>query len=190
MAFVRTEPELIRAAASGDTAAWNRLIAVWIPVVLGWARRLGGPDVDPEDVAHDVMLRVLDRIGQLREPEAFPGWVYQITRDIVRKRAAKRDRWAIVRTLIPRSAPHTPDMPDVAAGEAVLRLLQDLPESQREVIVLCLVEDHTREEAADLLGVPAGTVKSRLRLGVQKFRELASRQGLIEELEEVAAWRA
>ncbi|MCB9665996.1 MAG: sigma-70 family RNA polymerase sigma factor [Alphaproteobacteria bacterium] len=184
-----TPPDLVRAAAAGDPAAWDRLLTAWLPVVIGWCRRLGGPDMDAEDLAHDTFLKVFDRLGQLRDPVAFPAWLYQATRDTIRKRRARSARWGRVLALLPRPAPLRPHLPDPHAGTLMLRLLQELPDAQREVVVLCVVEERTREEAAVLLDVPVGTVKSRMRLGMTRLRTLAEEVGLITELEEVVAWR-
>lgn len=183
------DPRLVRAAAAGDPLAWDRLLTAWLPVVVGWCRRLGGPDLDAEDLAHDTFLKVFDRLGQLRDPVAFPAWLYQVTRDTIRKRRLRGQRWGRVLALLPLPGPHRPPLPDVAAGELMLRLLQELPEAQREVVVLSVVEERTREEVAVLLDVPVGTVKSRMRLGMARLRVLAEEAGLIRELEEVVSWR-
>lgn len=187
MSLPPTDPELIRRAAQGDATAWSALTDQWLPIVVCWCKRLAGPDVSGEDLAHDVWLKLYQRIGQLRAPDAFGSWTYRVTRDTVRKARERRARWANVRALLPRRARTAPPPPDVAMGETVLRLLQELPDEQREAIVLCLIEDRSREEAAELTGVPVGTLKSRLRAGTQRFRASARRAGL-HDPEAEAAW--
>jgi RNA polymerase sigma-70 factor (ECF subfamily) len=187
MTLPPTSPDLLRAAADGDLVAWDRLLKDWLPIVLGWCRRLGGPDMDAEDLAHDACMKMLYRLDQLRAPEAFPSWLYQITRDTLRKRRERQQRWAIVRSLLPLPSPVAPPARDPAAGDLVLRLLQELPEAQREVLVLCLVEERTRQEAAELLDIPIGTLKSRLRLGTDRLRTLAQAAGLAPSDEEAAS---
>ena len=56
--------------------------------------------------------------------------------------------------------------------------LDHLPEKQREVLVLCDLEERTAFEVAELLAIPPGTVKSRLRLGRERFRRAARTLGL------------
>ena len=58
------------------------------------------------------------------------------------------------------------------------RVLEKLPANQREALVLCVVEERSASEVAELLGVPTGTVKSRLRLARERFRTLAEKRGL------------
>ncbi len=187
MSLPPTSTDDLLTAARGDAAAWERLLRTWAPVVLAWARRFGGPDVDADDLAHDVLLTVYDRLADLRDPVAFPAWLLQTTRRAAfRARDQARGRLRLVAPADPAGS--TPSLPDAALGDVVLRLLQGLPEEQHEVLVLCLVEERTRQEVAELLGVPLGTVKSRLRLGTARFRELAEEAGLLGELTEAARW--
>lgn len=180
-------PELVEAAA-GDPKALDHLLREWLPLVLGWCSRLAGPDADAEDLAHDVCVKIMDRLGQLRDPRAFPAWIYRITRDTVRKHRERRNRWFRLQWRLPRLGTTAPPDGDHALGKVVLRLLQQLSDEQRDVVVLCHVEERSREEAARLLGIPVGTVKSRLRLGTARFRELAVAAGLATELREAAEW--
>lgn len=159
--------ELVRLAQQDAPGALDRLCAVWLPVVLGWTHRLGGPRVNAEDAAHDVFLVVFDRLGDLRSPGAFQSWLYGITRRVV---AAKRRR-AWVRRWLPGAVPdEADDGPDPArrteqseVADAVWQALEALPAHHREVLVLCDLEERPDSEVAELLGVPKGTVKSRLR---------------------------
>jgi RNA polymerase sigma-70 factor (ECF subfamily) len=182
------DPDLLRAATRGQIAAWDEVVGDWLPIVLGWCRRLGGRDLDAEDLAHDVFVQVFDDLADLRDPVAFPAWLYRITRGRIAKAREKAQRRARLLRLLPFPTSRAVEPRDVGAGEAVLDLLQRLPEDQCDVLVLCLVEEHTREEAATVLGVPVGTIKSRLRLGTARFRALAEAEGLLAELEEVGRW--
>jgi DNA-directed RNA polymerase specialized sigma24 family protein len=173
--------ETLHAAADGDSAAWAQVLDEILPCVLGWCTRMGGPSVDAEDAAHDVCLVVLERLATLRDPQALPSWLYQITRKVLASHR-RRARWAswsplsLLGSLV--SAPVVDDL----AG-AGLRLLDALPDEQREVLVLCGVEERTCEEAAQLLDLPVGTVKSRLRLARARFVREARVRGVLTALE-------
>ncbi len=184
----------ILAAARGDPRARDRLMAGWGPAVLRWCARLGGPTVEPEDVAHDVLVSALTNLHQLRRPEAFPAWLFSITRREVgrhRRRAwlaaalpARLRSVLAIRPPQPRSPQHI-----VEQAEAV-RLVQDaieaLPAQQREVLVLCDLEGRAMQAAATLLGIPAGTVKSRLHAARAGFeRQVRRRMALQPELVQV-----
>lgn len=176
---------LLQAAADGDPAAWDALFDAWLPSVLGWARRLGGPDIDAEDAAHDVFVAAIGGIGALRDPIAFPRWLYRLTATTLRKHRTDLARRPASVTWTEGVAGPTRPPRDVPGDLAVLRLVDQLPEAQREVLALCVMQELTREEAAALLDVPVGTVKSRLRLAMARFQELAEQAGMLDELREV-----
>ena len=71
-----SQVELVRAARGGDPVAIDQLVRAWLPAVLGWCSRLGGPAIHPEDAAHDVFVVVLDRLSQLRDEERFAAWLF------------------------------------------------------------------------------------------------------------------
>ena len=167
--------ELVRLAIEDAPRALDALCAQWLPTVLGWTTRLGGPRIDPEDAAHDVFLVVLRRLPGLSDPAAFRSWLFSISRRVV---AAHRRR-AWVRRWLPGAPPEeretAPDplrraeQSDVATQ--VWAAIEKLPSHQREVLVLCDLEERADAEVAEMLGVPKGTVKSRLRRARLALRE-------------------
>lgn len=192
MEMTPTAVALVREAQQESEGAMNRLCDQWLPVVLGWTMRLGGPRVDPEDAAHDVFLVVFRRIRELKQPEAFESWLYGITRRVVsaRRRMAWFRRW--LPDVVPEGTEPRPD-PARRAEQAdvanqVWAALDELPEAHREVLVLCDLEERADSEVAEMLGVPKGTIKSRLRRARQALRERLP--GLIEsELPELNSVR-
>ncbi len=184
------EATLVRAAARGEPGARDRVVDACLPVVLGWCARLGGPKVDPEDAAHDVLLVMLDRLDSLRNPDAFSSWLFGITRRVL----AKHRRQAWVKRWVPGFVPEPVDSEASPFQRArlsetsrrVQQALEQLPPAQREVLVLCDLEERTDLEVSELLGIPLGTVKSRLRLARRKFRTIAE-QNALASLAEVTA---
>jgi len=177
-----TDAELVRSVLEDNERAREQLLDRHLPQVLQWCARLGGPLVDPEDAAQDVFIVVLTRLGQLRDPEAFRPWLFGVVRRVLAKhrRRVWLKRWV---GDVPEGALHPGQGPDELAasreeGRQVHEALDALPRAQREALVLCDLEGHSTREAAELLGIPSGTVKSRLRLGRARFRKEAARQGL------------
>ncbi len=174
--------ETVTAAISGVPGALDRVMDDSLPVVLGWCKRLLGPRGDPEDAAHDVLVVVLDHLGELNDPVAFPGWLFQVTRRVL----ATHRRRAWVRRWIPGASTETTDLgpsPERRylrdeTARSVQELLDQLPEAQRITLILHDLEDRSDSEVADILGVPKGTVKSRLRLGRARLKTLAEEIGL------------
>ena len=173
------DPALLTSASAGDLAARAHLARAIAPQVLRWCAHLANGRIDAEDVAHDVLVRVLDHLGEVRDPEAFPAWLWRTTS----REVFHQVRVARMRSWIPLPASWADDRPardgnddDVVRG--VRAAIASLPEKQREALVLCDLCRYTDEEAAFLLQVPLGTVKSRLQRARTRFRAEAVQRRL------------
>lgn len=186
MPLTPEDEDLVRSALDESPGALDRLVSRWLPEVLAWGLRLGGPKVDAEDVAHDVFLVVFRRIGSLREPSAFPAWLYGITR----KTVASHRRKAWVRRWLPGALPEqVDDAPHANPHEATHRselareiwhALDQLRDHHREILVLCDLEERPDSEVSAMLGIPRGTVKSRLRRARKELRGRVQALGEVE----------
>ena len=130
---------------------------------------------DAEDVAQEALTRAYRKRGSLRDPARFRAWLARMAwRMALDHRRAGKRREAREQVAVAVSAP---DAEDVAAqNEFRARLfaaIDALPEKLRIVVVLAGIEGHNMREVSSLLGVPEGTVKSRLH---------AARQQLVEAL--------
>ena len=180
------ETDLVRRAIAGDAGARDDLMEWSLPRALAWCARLGGPRVDAEDAAHDALMIVWTKLPTLSDPARYTAWLYGIVRRVL----ASHRRRAFVRRWAPGVSI---DREDTRPGGAVIAqqnqladqvelALEKLPDKQREVLVLCELEQRTDLEVSELLGVPVGTVKSRLRLGRARFAQVAARMRLQELL--------
>lgn len=167
---------LVARAIADEPGALDRLCDEWLPIVLAWTTRLGGPRIDPEDAAHDVFLVVFRRLSEVKKPESFAAWLYGITRRVIsahRRRAWIR-RWMPGASFDSPSENPDPQRQAEMSGTAgrVQQALESLPAHHREVLVLCDLEERADSEVAEMLGVPKGTVKSRLRRAREALRAL------------------
>jgi RNA polymerase sigma-70 factor (ECF subfamily) len=168
-------------ALAGDALALERLISHWLPTVYAWCARLGGSRVDAEEAAHDVMMVLVKRHATIGHPRAVPAWLFGTCRRVVanHRRRAWWQRW------LPGVAMErwvSPDRTDARSEERELvgqvgRALENLGEEHREVLVLCYFEERSVAEAAEILGIPAGTVKSRLYYARGKFQACFEQEG-------------
>lgn len=193
MALPQPSPTALEAVRRGDADALASLFDDWLPVVLSWCKRLGGPSVDAHDATQDVLIVVMDRVDQVYSADRFRPWLFGVTRRVLarHRRQAWVKRWVGDLFSDPvdtenRGPERHAEMSQTA--QQVHRALDSLSVDHREVIVLCDLEHRTDEEVAELLQVPVGTVKSRLRRARAAFRSAATRQGL-GPLVEVAATR-
>lgn len=162
------------ARLDGDPAAIEQLVAAWLPTVYAWCARLGSGRIDAEEAAHDVMMLLVRKHGTLDGPERVPAWLFSTCRRVVanHRRRAWWQRWLPGVSLDQRAGPERTDGPSDHRElcDRVARALDKLSAEHREVLVLCYFEDRSVVEAADLLGVPPGTVKSRLYYARTKFQ--------------------
>jgi RNA polymerase sigma-70 factor (ECF subfamily) len=164
---------LVDACRAGEEAAWRRLITARAGQVYRWAVLLGLGVGDAEDAAQDVFAVAARRIGSCRADRALTSWLFQITRRVCanhRRRAWWR-RWVGLSSA--DVAAFEPPVTPTGANELAVRAcLERLPPRLAEVLVLLDIDELTREEAAAALGIPAGTVASRLRLAREAFERL------------------
>lgn len=160
-----------------DKAAFGRLFDHFAPRLKGFVIRAGAPAAQAEDIVQDVML-TLWRKAHLFDPARaqVSSWIYQIARnrqiDIIRKEARP-----VPEALVP--ADEAGDDPDPDAGQALAldqetdklrQALARLAPAQREMIERAYLGELTHSEIRDATGLPLGTIKSRIRLGLERLR--------------------
>lgn len=150
-------------------------IVALLPTIYGWCARLGGPRVDAEEAAHDVLMLLVRRASDRGTGVSLRSFAWGVTRGVLanhRRRAWWR-RWLPgPAEIVSDRTPFQDSVQRQLAGR-VAALLARLTEEHREVLVLCDVEERPAPEVADILGIPEGTVRSRLRAARERFRALA-----------------
>jgi RNA polymerase sigma-70 factor, ECF subfamily len=132
---------------------------------------------DAEDVAQDALFRACRKFAKLRNAQGFRGWLVRMTFRLaldrarsLRRREQRETRWAM-----PELRPPVQSVEQVAATREfevrLARALDELPGKLRIVILLAGMEGHTIEEVAEMVGAPAGTVKSRLFTARKRLAE-------------------
>lgn len=170
-----TDDDVAR-ALEGDPVALDRVIGAWLPSVYAWCGRLGAGRIDAEEAAHDVMMAFTRRHASVNGPRSLGSWLFSTTRRVVanHRRFAWFRRWSPEATVDERAAADRTDaqLERRQTADRVLAVLDRLSAKHREILVLCYFEERSVEEAAELSGVPVGTVKSRLFHARNLFRDL------------------
>ena len=162
----------------GDRAALEELIRTWEPRLLYFIRRLVRDEADAWDVLQETWLRILKGIDSLSDPRSLAPWLYRVARNTTLSRARSRKPPHESLEDYPESFTDDPagEPLDFEDAEQVHRGLLSLSLPHREVLTLFFLEDLAVEEAAIVLDVPPGTVKSRLY-----YAKRALRNVLVEE---------
>ncbi len=147
-------------AMDGDRRAFNLLLKRWHPRFLRLSYYLTGHKEDAEDVLQDALLTIAKNIGRLREPELFGSWACTI----IRRRAADKIKTA---TKHRRTAKAITELPVLASadpetGLSLKQILESLSPQDSRLMRLSYVAGFTADEIGAGLGIPPGTVKSRL----------------------------
>ncbi len=143
----------------------SELIEVWVDPMYYYVRRFNLSEEESMDVIQDVWLRVIQKFRQLRKPAAFPAWVFKIVRNIVISRFKKNLQFETVcldddLNSIPQEQDDT-QLSGFASWE-IHESLDKLKVIHRECLVLHFIEGFSLREVSSILGIPIGTVKSRL----------------------------
>lgn len=164
----------------------NEFLAQNAALVYNLSLRLVGNPTDAEDLAQDALLRALKALPGFRGESSLSTWVYRITVNTWKNRVRSEKRrgfWKTVSLDLFTGEEHdeepafkAPDPPldsGLVAGEreaAIQKALMELEKEERAVIVLRDVEEKSYREIAGVLGIPEGTVKSRLSRAREALR--------------------
>jgi RNA polymerase sigma-70 factor (ECF subfamily) len=152
--------------AYDDAARTARFLELLRPVhdrVRLTARRLARSNADGDDLFQETVLRALDRMDELRQPERFANWLYVVLLNVHRTRHRRRF-W---RRMLPLAEAgvepgRAGDAEKIEGAERMARALAALPAEQREAVVLFEIEGFTLEEVAGLQRTSIAAVKSRV----------------------------
>ena len=166
-------------ALRGDREAYRKLFEYYAPRIKGHLIRTGSSEVEAEEIAQEAMIALWRKAGKFDPATSgASAWIFTIARNL-RIDAVRRGRRA-ERVLQDVEAEYQFELVESTESafsrneEAshVELALRRLPKQQYEIVRLSFLEQRSHSEIADLLGVPLGTVKSRVRLAIGRLRDL------------------
>ena len=167
------DADAIRRCRQGEVEAFGQLVQKYQRRALAHARALTGNDADAADVAQDAFLDAFRHLGRFDETREFYPWFYVL----LRNRCFKR--WALLKERAGTSEVVDTAAPPGGSPEELYDLrsaLDGLAVDDRELIVLKHWDGWTYDELADRLGIPRGTVMSRLFHARQRLKVLMSQR--------------
>jgi RNA polymerase sigma factor (sigma-70 family) len=175
-----SEAWLVRHAREGDAGAYGELVTMHQAAAFRVAYLLLGSAADAEDAAQEGFVRAYLALARFRDGEPFRPWLLQVVGNEARNRRRARGRrdGMLDRAM---SAVRGGDEPSAVAPERlvlasetrveVLEALATLDEGERQVVTCRYLLELSEAETAAALGIPAGTVKSRLHRGLRRLRD-------------------
>ena len=170
-------PICSRFTESSDEAAFELLVRRHSGMVFAACRRLLHDPNDADDAFQAVFLILARKAGSIARAEVVAGWLHRVAvRAALHLRASRARRQS-------REQPGVEELfaPGDAGNAELARVLDEeigrLPSRNRTAFILCCLEGKSGDEAARLLGCPAGTVSSRLTRARERLRERLTRRG-------------
>jgi RNA polymerase sigma-70 factor, ECF subfamily len=185
---VRDE-QLISDVAQGDRGAFELLYDRYAPAVFGLALKMLGDREVAEEAVQEIFWRVWQRAKSFERGRSFAPWLFGIAHnycidELRRRRARPQSVYEDETNPVLSSIADDADVGEAALQREQRRIvagaLQELPPEQREALELAYFGGLTQQEIATQLGNPLGTIKTRMRLGLQKLRGILGGQNLVE----------
>ncbi|MFI5261492.1 MAG: RNA polymerase sigma factor [Candidatus Limnocylindrales bacterium] len=164
--------DLVLRAQAGDHDAFTTLVASSLDRLYGGARLILRDDGQAQDAVQDAMLRAWRGLKGLRQPARFDAWLYRLVVHACYRIARREGARRIVEVrLSPFDDPSVPDgQHSFLLRDQLERGFRRLSPEQRAVLVLRFYLDLSDADAAEVLGIPAGTLKSRLNRATHAMR--------------------
>jgi RNA polymerase sigma-70 factor (ECF subfamily) len=164
----------IERVLAGDLEAFQGIVKRWQGPLVNLAFRFCRDEGRAEEFAQDAFVRVFRSLHQWRQEAAFSTWLFALAVNVFRSHmrqasgieVSTEDVRGVASTPSPESAAIARDTADT-----VRRMVSTLPPKYRDALILFYFLDQDVAQAADCLGVPAGTVKARLHRGRELLRD-------------------
>ena len=179
-----SDAELIERCLQKDNSAWELVVARYKRKVFHIGYKFTGRHDDAEDLTQEIFLKVFRSLEKFNRDADFSTWLSSVARNfcIDHYRASKREKEVLVEDLVafdlaPASTGSSPHraLEDRDRRSFLLRGLEALPDKLREAVVLRDLQGLSYQEMADRLGLPEGTVKSRINRGREELSRLLLR---------------
>ena len=163
--------DLVERAMSGDHDAFSELARVAGGRLLVIARLILHDEAAAEDATQEALVAAWRHIHGLRDPDRFDAWLHRLLVNACRREARGRGRVSSREIQLPTfDAPQPDATQQLIDRDQLDRGFRRLDVDQRAVLVLYYYVGLRPEEAADVLGLPPGTVRSRLQRAIQAMR--------------------
>jgi RNA polymerase sigma-70 factor (ECF subfamily) len=163
--------DLVERAMAGDHGAYSELARASIGRLYATARLILRDDQRAEDATQEALVAAWRDLSALRDPDRFDAWLRRLlVRACYREARRGKRRWAIEMEVRPSEGSEPDPALDLADRDQIERGFRRLDPDQRTVLVLHYYLGLSLDEAADALGIPPGTVRSRLHRATQAMR--------------------
>lgn len=183
-----TDEELIAQLQQGSEEAFERLVARYKNPLMNFIFRFTGSYDEANDILQETFLRVYYHRDSYKPIAKFSTWIYTIAGNLAKSAVRRRKPgkfFSIFSNTYDSEDTPARDLPDMRyradqsaeqslQNDLIQKALAQLDENQREIVLLCDVQELSYEEICEITGLKIGTVKSRLNRARTKLKELLS----------------
>ena len=166
------DSRIIDRVLDGDTNAFNLLVWQWEKPIYNYIYRMTGNREDALDLCQESFLKAYRELGALKDKGRFSSWLYRIAHNVCYSRFRKDQGKTFVELDSNVGASRMP----IENRLAVEKALAELPDDQREVVVLKVYQGLKFDEIAAVQDAPVSTVKSRLYMSFDKLKAVLGEQ--------------
>ncbi len=163
---------LVMRCQGGSRECFDLLVRRWQRRLWRYARRLIGSNDAAWDVMQETWIVILRQIRKLSDPAWFAAWAYRIVRNKCADHCRRANRQRNLTDALAERQRANDDPPQEGPRDAVAEALRRLPPDRQELLTLRYGQDLNIIEIAVVLGIPAGTVKSRLHHAREQLRQI------------------
>ena len=165
------ERRLVERAMHGDEEAFDTLVGRIGDTLHSVARRILRDTTLAQDATQEALLDAWRYLPSLRDPDKFEAWTYRLLVNACHAEARREGRHRGNLRLLPHDEPMIPDSASrIAIQDQLDRAFRQLSVEHRTVVVLVHYLGHTPSEAAETMGTPVGTARSRLHYALEHLR--------------------
>ena len=166
------ETELMLRVKAGDRAAFEEIFRLYQKPLTNYLYRLTSNRARAEDLVQDAFLRLWKAAASYEPTAKVSTYIFRIAHNLFLNEAAKRREKALESMEAETRADPSSDLHRREIRSAVQKAVEALPDGEREVLTLSEYNGFKYAEIAEILGIPVGTVKSRMFSAVQRLKEL------------------
>ena len=170
----QTDHGLIERAKRGDSEAFSRLVERYYSTIFRVAYKWCGDQTDAEDIAQEVCVKLGRAIRGFKGTSAFSSWLYRVTLNTVRdfQRASQRRVQSVAAMALVAETEYVPDMETDMTGDQLWAAVRDLPEKQRDAVLLIFGEEMSHKQAADVMDCAESTVSWHIHEAKKRLKGL------------------
>lgn len=170
----QTDHGLIERARLGDAEAFSRLVERYYSTIFRVAYKWCGDRADAEDIAQDVCVKLGQAIRSFKGASAFSSWLYRVTLNAVRdhQRQVQRQAQKAAALALVVETEHIPDMETEMSHEQIWQQVRELPDKQRDAVMLVFGEDMSHRQAADIMECAESTVSWHIHEAKKRLKDM------------------